>query len=54
MISLICGIFKKDTNKLIYKTPTDTENKCTEPKEQGTEQGINYEFGKHTLCGHVY
>jgi len=27
MISLICGIFKKDTNKLIYKTETDLENK---------------------------
>ena len=27
MISLICGIFKKDTNKHIYKTETDLENK---------------------------
>ena len=25
MISLICGIFKNDTNELIYKTETDSE-----------------------------
>ena len=25
MISLICRIFKKDTNELIYKTETDSQ-----------------------------
>ena len=58
MISLICGIFKK---KKRYKTyiqnrPTDTENKFMVPKgEQGAQQGINYESGKHThfVCMHM-
>ena len=25
MISLICGIYKKDTNELTYKTETDSQ-----------------------------
>ena len=27
MISLICGILKKDTNELIYKTEIDSQTK---------------------------
>ena len=28
-ISLICGIYRNDTNELIYKTDSDIENKLT-------------------------
>ena len=34
MVSLICGLFKKDTNELICRTETDTdsENKLMDTK----------------------
>ena len=37
MISLMCGIFKNGTNKLIYKTNrvTDVENKLTVTSGEG-------------------
>ena len=38
MISLICGIFKKDINGLIYKTETDSQTQKTNlwlPKGKG-------------------
>ena len=35
MILLVCGILKKDTNELVYRTETDSdsENKLTVTKE---------------------
>ena len=43
MISLICGIFKNDTNELIYKTEVDpqTENKFMVTKRGTGGGGIN-------------
>ena len=40
MISLICGILKNDTNKLIYKTEIDSQTQKTNlwlPKGKGGE-----------------
>ena len=38
MISLICGIEKKDRHEIIIKTETDTENKFMSTKEESGER----------------
>ena len=50
MISLICGIYKRDINELIYETERDSQTYITNswlPKGEG----INWEFGvnRYTL-----
>ena len=53
VISLICGILKHDTNKLIYKTEIHSHtDKTTLWLPKGIKgEGINYEFGicRYTL-----
>ena len=46
MILLVCGILKKDTNELVYRTETDSdsENKLTVTKEDRCG-GMNRGFG---------
>ena len=49
-ISLICGIYKRDINELIYETERDSQTYITNswlPKGEG----INWEFGanRYTL-----
>ena len=39
MISLICRILKNDTNELIYKTETDSENDLIVTMGEGWEEG---------------
>ena len=42
MISLICGIFKNDTNELIYKTEIDSQTQKTNlwlQKGRGGQEG---------------
>ena len=48
MISLICGIFKKYTNELIYKTEIDSQ---TYGYQRGGKGGINwgYWINRYTL-----
>ena len=47
MMSLICGIFKNSTNKLIYKTETDLKTQKTNIwLSKGKDKGeINQEYG---------
>ena len=45
MISVIYGIFKKDTNEFIYKTETQTQENLWLPKGKGRRRGINQEAG---------
>ena len=47
MMSLICGIFKNNTNKLIYKTETDSKTQKTNIwLSKGKDKGeINQEYG---------
>ena len=51
-ISLICGMWKNETNELFYKAEIDsqTENKLMVTKRESGE-GINWEFGinRYTL-----
>ena len=42
MISLICRIYKNDTNELIYKTEIDSQTQATNlwlPKGKGVREG---------------
>ena len=46
MISLICEIWKYDTNELIYKTETDSQTYRTDswfPKESGDRDKLGVE-----------
>ena len=48
VISLISGILENDTNELIYKTETDSQNSVTNlwlPKGTGTGEGWTGDLG---------
>ena len=45
MISLTCGIFKDDTNELIYKTEIDSQ---TENKLMVNNKDLLYSTGNYT------
>ena len=51
IISLICGISKKDTNELICRTETDSQTleNFWLPKEQVSGGGMDWGFGSGTL-----
>ena len=40
IILFICGIQKNDTNKLIYETESQTENRLVIVEGEGEEEGI--------------
>ena len=46
MISLICGLYKKNTNKLIFGTAPDSQTLKTRLlKGTGGEEGMDWGFG---------
>ena len=55
MILLICGIKKKDTNELIYKTEIDSQTQKTDLwlSREGGGGGKGWEFGV-SRCKLVY
>ena len=57
MISLMCGVFKNDTNELIYKTeeiPTDIENKLMVTKGIAEEERKERKIGSLELTDTYY